>query len=92
MAKWPYCTSAWKKLRDQHIKDNPLCLYCYQVGVYTPATQVDHIERVRNNKDRAFDPNNLQSLCDTCHNGAKQKEESLGHAIGCDHTGVPRIV
>ena len=89
-SKWPYCTTKWKKLRAQHIQDSPLCQYCYEVGIYTAGTVVDHIEPVRKSKDKVFDPENLQTLCDTCHSGAKQKEEARGRAIGCDPSGIPR--
>ena len=89
MAGWPYNTRRWRKLRLVQLSKEPLCQYCAEHGRTTPATLVDHIERVRDARGRAFDPTNLQSLCASCHSGAKAKEEARGERIGCDVNGVP---
>lgn len=36
-----------------------------------------------------MDPANLQSLCKPHHDSAKQSEERLGYAKGCDVDGRP---
>lgn len=56
----------------------------------TKATHVDHVKAHRGDEVRFRDPNNLQSLCNICHNSAKQREEVTGDAIGCDVDGWPR--
>ncbi|MFN3785209.1 MAG: HNH endonuclease [Thiothrix sp.] len=89
MAKWPYNGKVWEQLRAQQLRHFPLCRYCEEMGWAVPAKHVDHIEPVRANPDRAFDPDNLQSLCVPCHNGIKRLEELRGHRVGCDKYGTP---
>lgn len=68
-----YNTSNWKKLRLAHLMQYPLCEHCLENGIITPATQVHHIREISNGstleemKGIAFDPKNLQSLCEKCH-------------------------
>lgn len=62
---------------------------CYQVGVYTPATVVDHIVRVKSDPELAFSGDNLQSLCDHCHNSFKQAQERGKGLPGSGRDGVP---
>ena len=79
----------WWRLRHYHLKANPLCEFCKKQGRLTRATIVDHIVPFRNNPSLRLDPNNLQSLCKTCHDGAKQKQDNLGLDVGCDLDGIP---
>ncbi len=46
MAKWPYNTIAWQRLRAAKLATDPLCQYCPQ-GTVTPATQVDHRKAIK---------------------------------------------
>lgn len=68
-----YNTSNWKKLRLAYLMEHPLCEHCLEKGIVTPATQVHHIWEISNGttveemKGIAYDPKNLQSLCETCH-------------------------
>lgn len=89
MASWPYNTTQWQRLRALQLTNEPCCRYCGQAGRVTPANVVDHIVPVRDDRERAFDPSNLQSLCASCHSGAKQREEQAGAARGCDTDGIP---
>lgn len=60
-------------LRKTKIEDSPVCEICERSGKTTIAEEVHHIleiEKGRNRDDmirRAFDYNNLQSLCKECH-------------------------
>jgi 5-methylcytosine-specific restriction enzyme A len=47
--------------------ETPLCEDCAQIGVTRLATQVDHVESVASAPHRAYDPDNLRSLCATHH-------------------------
>ena len=53
---------------------DPLCEMCLRKGITRPATDVHHIQSFMSTKDMearkvlAFDPTNLMSLCDECHN------------------------
>ena len=68
-----YNTQQWKKLRLAYLMEHPLCEQCLEKGIVTPATQVHHIWEISNGKNIeemkgiAYDPKNLQSLCETCH-------------------------
>ena len=86
---WPYNTRRWRKLRDYVLIINPFCVYCEEIGKYTPATMVDHIIPIRERPDLAFDLDNLQPLCRQCHDSVKRREESTGKRIGCDTNGNP---
>ena len=91
MAVWPYNTSAWKSLRLHILHRDPMCVYCKELGILTPATEVDHIIPVRDDEARAFDSDNLQGLCKTCHDSVKAKEEERGYRLGCGPDGIPHF-
>jgi 5-methylcytosine-specific restriction endonuclease McrA len=73
-----YNSKKWrgeKGLRKRKLSEIPYCENCYaKKNIAVPATVVDHIIPWRKAKDtntqiRLFtDYDNLQSLCDTCHN------------------------
>ena len=42
MAKWPYTTQRWQRLRRHKLREHPLCEVCLQVGRIEPAIAVDH--------------------------------------------------
>ena len=71
-----YATNSkqWAAIRTTHIQaheDNTLCRMCLDEGFYVPMTDVDHIDGdTYNNK-----PNNLQSLCKSCHSSKTAKED-----------------
>lgn len=69
-----YQDKRWKTLRSIKIQDQPLCEMCLKEGKIVPAHDVHHIksfcarniteeEKIR----RAFDYDNLMSLCVDCH-------------------------
>ena len=33
---------AWKRIRDRHIREHPLCEECLKHGIYKPAEEVHH--------------------------------------------------
>lgn len=94
MAKWPYCTTRWKKLRDAILQETPLCVLCGHLGRVVPATDVDHILPVKNGGE-PFDRANLQPLCHSCHSRKTATEDgAFGNygeckPIGCDVSGWP---
>jgi 5-methylcytosine-specific restriction protein A len=61
---------------------------CFAAGRIMPATCVDHIEPHRRDYNK-FCLGKLQSLCASCHSGAKRIVEQRGYdpAIGVD--GMP---
>jgi 5-methylcytosine-specific restriction protein A len=84
-------TSAWTKARGHYLRKHPLCVYCERQGRVMPATVVDHIvahglKRAIDSGNAAAiararvlfwdSASNWQSLCATCHDSTKQKEEA----------------
>lgn len=68
MARWPYNTSAWLRLRAAKLAAEPLCKACQMRGNVTLANAVDHIVAIA--KGGATFPalDGLMSLCERCHN------------------------
>ncbi|WP_291397292.1 HNH endonuclease signature motif containing protein [Acinetobacter sp.] len=76
-----YHTTTWRKIREQQLLISPLCEYCKEKGIFVPATVCDHIKPVKQCKRDGMDfwqastPDNLQSLCESCHNRKSAKEK-----------------
>ncbi|MTI32806.1 HNH endonuclease [Xanthovirga aplysinae] len=68
-----YQSSAWRRLRNAFIKDNPLCVECHAKGIVSPANVVDHIVPIRKG-GAELNIKNLQSLCSPCHNRKSGRE------------------
>lgn len=62
-----YQSMAWRNLRAVKIREQPLCEECMKREILTPARVVDHIIPI-NKGGSPLDLNNLQSLCNRCHN------------------------
>lgn len=63
----------WRKIRLMQLRVEPLCRHCKANGVVTPATEVDHILRLK--RGGTNEAHNLQSLCKPCHSRKTQLEE-----------------
>jgi len=78
-----YKSREWKLARVNQLMNQPLCEHCNIQGIIKEANTVDHIKSV-NQKDPydtqggrygdPLDPENLQSLCEKCHNKKSAKE------------------
>ena len=91
MAKWPYSTQKWLRLRRHKLRINPLCEACLQLGSIEPATAVDHRTPINAGGDPYPPIEQLASLCASCHN-MKTRCEQLGEDYmrkGCDVFGRP---
>ena len=84
-----YNTKEWYRLRWKQLQAQKFCALCAQVKRVTVATIVDHKTAHRGDEKLFFDPRNLQSLCKTCHDAAKQELEKSGTLRGCDEDGLP---
>lgn len=67
-----YQSVRWKKLRQVKLMANPLCEICLSKGIVKPAVDVHHKDSFINYTDKtmmwkAYDFNNLMSLCKECH-------------------------
>ncbi len=70
-----YSTSRWKRLRKLQLAKEPLCRLCKEQGYIVAATVVDHIEPHKGDYELFYDPDNLDSMCVTCHNRKTAKED-----------------
>ena len=70
-----YNSSAWRKLRARFLIEHPFCVECRKNGKLTKATVVDHVVPIRQGGP-AFEENNLQALCASCHGSKSIKEGS----------------
>jgi 5-methylcytosine-specific restriction protein A len=71
-----YTSTAWRKLRNQYIATQPICEHCKQAGNYKAAKVVDHIAPRKQRPELELDWDNLQSLCQRCHQQKTAKEKS----------------
>lgn len=70
-----YNTTRWRRVREQVLQGNPLCVNCETLGLLTVAQMVDHIEPVRlGGEFWAMD--NLQPLCNSCHASKSASERN----------------
>ncbi|WP_445774211.1 HNH endonuclease [Shewanella sp.] len=79
-----YFTNTWKRLRDQYIREYPLCCHCDALGITKLATLVDHIVELQDDYSKRDDYLNLQSLCHACHNvktGKAQQERKKNELV-----------
>jgi len=84
-----YDRAAWKSLRLEQLRREPFCVFCARSGRQVPATVCDHVQPHRGDESLFFDPQNLQSLCKSCHDAIKQRFEKSGYEAGGDIHGIP---
>lgn len=66
----------WQQARKLYLQEHPLCVMCEAAGRVTAANVVDHKEPHRGDEKLFWSRSNWQSLCSSCHSGAKQREEN----------------
>jgi hypothetical protein len=82
-----YGSARWKRIRAYVLRIHPLCKFCLDWGIVTPATTVDHIEPHRGDINKFWcHEDGLQSLCHQCHVSTKYFIELHGYnpTIGLD--------
>lgn len=77
----------WRKRRAEHLRRNPLCVFCQARGKVQVATVADHITPHRGDPILFRGP--IQSLCAQCHSGRKAVFENSGHLVGHHADGSP---
>ena len=87
------------RIRRHQLLEHPLCRYCAERGIVTPATICDHVEPHRGDVNK-FWLGRFQSLCKSCHDSTKRFVETRGFRpdIGLDgwpldprHPVYPRL-
>jgi hypothetical protein len=78
--KWDawYSSGRWARIRKQQLLAHPLCHFCLERGIVTPATIRDHVEPHHGDVNK-FWLGPFQSLCKRCHDSAKRFVESRGY-------------
>lgn len=74
-----YASRRWQRIRQAVLKrDNYLCQNCLRFGIKTQAEHVHHKIHLEDDVTKAFDMDNLISLCRACHN--EMHPEKIEHA------------
>lgn len=69
-----YHSDEWRKTRTSVlIRDNYLCTRCLADGVLKKAEVVHHIVELKDDWSKRLKIDNLESLCDSCHNKHHKK-------------------
>lgn len=74
-----YDLRRWRKLTKRHRQEEPLCRECKKRGIITAGTLVDHIVPILEG-GAEWDEDNLQTLCDRCHQVKRQTEKNKRNA------------
>lgn len=84
-----YDSTRWRKARDRHLAENPLCALCERLDITKAGDTVDHIIEHKGDYNLFWDESNWQTLCRSCHSGIKRLQERHGYsqAVGAD--GIP---
>lgn len=76
----------WRRVRAAKLRADPLCEHCTREGRVRAATEVDHIIPIEQRPDLRLDWDNLQSLCNPCH---ERKTHGTRTISGADAEGNP---
>ena len=63
-----------RQLREQLLREEPLCRICVAKGRVTPATIADHVKPISQG-GAIHDINNLQPVCFDCHNDKTLRDQ-----------------
>jgi 5-methylcytosine-specific restriction endonuclease McrA len=65
----------WQVFARTILKQRPLCEDCTDRGMVTPATEVHHEVKIRDDPSKRLDAEWVKALCDGCHNARTAKGE-----------------
>jgi 5-methylcytosine-specific restriction protein A len=71
-----YHSAKWRNLRKLVLSLYPICVHCKEKNITTLSKVADHIKPVRLG-GQVWDINNLQGLCESCHNIKSAKESKI---------------
>lgn len=93
MAKWPYNTPQWKRLRKQQLALFPYCFGCEAEGRWEEANTVDHVRAISDGGAPFPGHDGLRSYCTSCHSKKTARGPEAGayrsKGGGCDADGNP---
>jgi 5-methylcytosine-specific restriction protein A len=70
-----YNSQKWIKLRNAVRIEEPICKECLKKDLIRPTKVIDHINPISKGGD-PYDRENLQGLCESCHNRKTAKENN----------------
>ncbi len=65
----------WRKFALAYLDERPLCIDCEAEGQVRPATEVHHIQKLRDRPDLKYELSNLAGLCSDHHKARTRKGE-----------------
>ncbi len=68
--------SKWYKFRSYYLNNHPLCVFCSAENKLTEATEVDHIQSLKDRPELKYQEQNLRALCKSCHSKRTIKDQS----------------
>ena len=63
-----YKSSAWRRLRELKIQEQPLCERCVTNGIFVAVEVVHHKKEIKKGGRMLPTLDELESLCKACHN------------------------
>lgn len=72
-----YASTQWRKARRSKLAQQPLCEECLRQGYVRQATIVHHKKELKDDWDKRLDPDNLESICQECHNKKHKRHTRL---------------
>lgn len=67
--------AAWKRTREWYRSLHPLCERCRAAGRIVPSAVVHHKVDRRERLDLAYSEDNLEALCEPCHNAESARRQ-----------------
>lgn len=80
-----YNARAWRKVSKAYREAHPFCIDCEADGYVVKANVCDHkrgLGFLIDNNQNPYDWNELQSLCNKCHNKKSGKESHRNRGMG----------
>ena len=87
-AAW-YQTKRWGRIRRHQLREHPLCKFCLERGIVTPATICYHVQPHGGDINK-FLLGPFQSLCGHCHQSTKRFVELRGYRTDIGLDGYPK--
>jgi 5-methylcytosine-specific restriction protein A len=69
----------WSRFAKSYLREHPLCVTCRSNGRVEAAYCVDHKDNKGPLGERGYDPENLQALCESCHNRKTAHDRHAHH-------------
>jgi hypothetical protein len=83
-----YKTARWRRLRKFQLIQHPLCKFCLERGIVTPANVIDHVVPHKGDWTK-FVNGKLQSLYEPRHRSAKRQIELRDYRCDIGFDGFP---